>query len=344
MRLVGGRVSPRIILPILITISIGSILAHQSQRISASAKIRGLQIPVPDARQMPNRSRFSSKGDSLSITFVLAPYRKSSSDLDVFLNASVSSWIQKGMEPKFLVFENQKPAMAELEPIIRRHFGTKLFLGPRLEMDEMGLGYVDDYIQKSIDLCQTDFICFIVEDTILPADFGAKVKRLHEFYTKKSTQFALVGNRCQIYAPLTGVSVEDLARDFAERASLAEVDARDNSGFSHDFLLISMNKQMIDYADVPAFHMGMYWWDVWLVGWLAKQIPVVSIHGTRCGSYHVYHHSSNTQREVGLLGTKILDNMELSLSRGGYFGIASKLELYFDGRALKKGGRVLAKW
>jgi hypothetical protein len=343
MRRTDSRVSPKVILPILITVSLTSIIAHQSQRIFAKPRIRGVQIPVVDSATQSNRAASRSKNGSISVTFVLAPFRKSGADLDAFLNLSVSSWTHKGIKPQFLVFENQKPSMNELERIMRRHFGLNLTLGPRLDTDEVGLAYVDDYVQKAVDLCHTDFLCFLMEDTILPKDFASKVKKLNNFYTKKRKQFAMVGNRCQIYAPKKGDSVEDLARDFVERASLSEIDARDNSAFSHDFILISMNDRTVDYADIPPFHLGMYWWDVWMVGWLSAQIPVVSIHGAKCGSYHVFHYSSNTQREIGLLGSKIVDNMELGLGRGGWIGIASKLDFHFDGSELKQGERVIAK-
>jgi hypothetical protein len=329
----------------VITIAVTSIVAHQLEIRFARPRIRGIQVPFVGSLPSSDPPPGHSKGDSVSITFVLAPFRKSIKDLDAFLNLSASSWMQKNIKPKFLVFENQKPSMSELEPIMRRHFGENLSLGPRLDTDEVGLAYVDDYVQKSVDLCRTDFICFVMEDTILPQDFASKIKKLSKFYSKKKKQFAMVGSRCQIYAPEKGDihSVEDLARDFAERASLSEIDARDNSAFSHDFVLISMKNQMIDYADIPPFHLGMYWWDVWMVGWLATRIPVVSIHGTKCGSYHVFHYSSNTQREIGLLGSKILDNMEMGIARGGWLGIASKLDLHFDGLELKEGDKVIAK-
>jgi hypothetical protein len=220
-----------------------------------------------------------------------------------------------------------------LPPSVR----ARIVPGPPLDADDADIAYADDFIQKSFELSNTDFLCIIMVDTILPEDLGRDAASLLRFYRGKGRQFAALGRRCEIERPNgTSAAWMELADDFRRDASLATLSSIENAEYSNDFILISLNSRELDFADVPPFHLGMHLWDVWLAGWIAQTVPTIAVGG-RCGSFHIAHPPRPP------LYAKVRDNTELSYTRGRSFAAtAATIKLALRNRTLYKGRHAKA--
>jgi hypothetical protein len=206
-----------------------------------------------------------------------------------------------------------------------------------LETDEVGIPYADDFLQKSLDLTTTDFLCVIMVDTILPLDFGGLATLLFNFYSPQGKQFAALGRRCQITRPDGTVPWTRMAEEYQKTQSLITCSLINNADYSNDFVLISMNAHEIDFADVPPFHLGMQHWDAWIGGWLRAQVPTVAIGGP-CGCFHIAH-----DIDWKMLA-KVGDNARLSARRGSEAATAVALKLVLKGGKLCDGDKPIAVW
>lgn len=260
-----------------------------------------------------------------SITFVVAPYC-TSDKFRYFAETSMKSWTGSSNLSKILIFENVQPNHEELVNL-SEEISSEIAFGPQLDTDEIGLPYVDDFITKSFEYTNTDMICLINQDVVIDAYFQTRVSALYNYFASLNQQFAVVGKRCSIdMSP--GKDLESLHDAFTRTGSLDDVSIYENDEFSHDFILISKNKMELNFDDIPPFFLGMYHWDMWVVGWLSEQIPVVVL-GDKCGSYHIVHRSYSND-----LKSKMRENFRLTQVRGEKFGLISKMELMLSDNLL----------
>jgi hypothetical protein len=231
-------------------------------------------------------------------------------------------------------------------PILKSSFLSRLPLsaifpigfaifGHQLQTDEVGLPDVDDFIHKTFALADTDLLYLINFHVFLPDDFIRSLSFLGEFYLQGGEQFGALGRRCLIETAASNVSLTTLADNFQKKRSLESVSFARNAPYSNDFIVISTNARDINLDDVPPFHFGTYHWDAWVAGWLATQMPVVSLPGM-CGSFHLIHDPGR----VSLC--KITDGSGLVDRRGKFATFASSLELQVDDGRLMNGADLLA--
>lgn len=194
-----------------------------------------------------------------SITFAVAPIQGRESS-ESFKSMAIKSWISSSNHTKVVVFE---------DPVTNPNCSR----GPKLETDQTNIPYVDDWILKTFDTLDTDIVCFIMPGALLAPDFGRKVSLAFEYFEQRRMQFAVVGKRCQY----------DMVDAYKQLDGLSRVV---NSEYSYDFIVISNNQIDANFDDIPPFHLVTGLWDIWLVNWLRKNIPVVSM-GSECGSYYL---------------------------------------------------------
>ena len=229
-----------------------------------------------------------------SITFSVAPFRLLHLWND-FTAVTLPSWLQASDNGTVLLFCNT--AAPPNDPHV--------ILGPHLETDECGIPYVDDWVIKTFDTADTDLICFIAVDALLASDFRQKVSLAFNYFSRQNTQFAVVGRRCES-------GTENISMKLDTMSSVI------NSHYAHDFILVSRTPMHLNVDDVPPFHMGLSFWDMWLVVWLNEQIPVVST-GPECESFHDGY---NIRAEPM---SKLAENAEIAHRRGKSLG-----KLYFE--------------
>lgn len=317
---------------LLVSICIGPVIAHLILSILMPNKSRAKQIPVTDPifGQVLEQKNTPTVhySTNISITFAFAPFC-SDKELKQFGKTSIPSWLQTSNNSKLLVFENTKPTKKDIWKLLKP-FRSHLVFGPDLETDEEDLPYVDDWILKSYESSNTDLICFIMPDAILPSDFGEKVSALVEFFSDTS-QFAVVGRRCPVIYR-ENVSLDDLVDEYIHEYRLDRMSEISNAEYSHDFILFSKNRLDLNLDDIPPFHMGRQIWDAWVVGWASEQIPVVSTGG-RCGSYHMAHARNTYGRDTA----KLSENFQMAHNRGEKAGFASKMKLRIENNSLING-------
>jgi hypothetical protein len=241
------------------------------------------------------------------------------------------TWVSALPHCRILVFGDISNLMSRLPGTVR----ARRVLGPPIDRDEVNLTYVDDFLQKTIDIITTNFLCVIMVDTILPEDFRRSVISLLEFYAPQGRQFAALGRRCPIARPNGSTDWPRMAEQYRQVQTLVSVSEVQNADYSNDFVLISMNVRELDFSEVLPFHFGMQEWDVWLGGWIAARVPTVAIGG-RCGSFHIAHGPG-----VRML-PKMRDNVGLSWRRGGEVAVAVTLRLVLDRGKLIDRGNVVA--
>ena len=192
-----------------------------------------------------------------SMTFAVAPIHGHKSNSS-FVNMAIKSWISSSNHTKVIVFK---------DPVTNPNCSR----GPKIETDQTNTPYVDDWILKTFDILDTDMVCFIMPDALLAPDFGRKVSLAFEYFEQRRMQFAVVGKRCQY----------DMVDAYKQLDGLSRVV---NSAYSYDFIVLSNNQIDVNFDDIPPFHLVAGLWDIWLVNWLRKNIPVVSM-GSECGSF-----------------------------------------------------------
>ena len=228
-----------------------------------------------------------------SITFSVAPFRLLHL-WNEYTQATIPSWLRTSDNVTVLLFSNT--AAVPNDPHV--------VLGPHLETDECGIPYVDDWVMKTFDAADTDLVCFIAIDAFLAPDFRQKASLAFNYFSRQNAQFAVVGRRCESDA-------ENISMKLDSMSSVI------NSHYAHDFIIVSRTPMHLNLDDVPPFHVGLSFWDMWLVVWLSEQIPVVSM-GPECESFHVGH----TIRAGPV--TKLAENVEMAHRRGNLLG-----KLYF---------------
>lgn len=278
---------------------------------------------------------FITYNSNRSVTFVVAPYC-SDTEFGKFAKTSITSWLSQSENTKALIFENTKPSSDDMLNIMEMlNFSSRVVIGPKLDTDETNVPYIDDLFMKAFETSSTDMLCFINQDVILSKDFYSKVNSLYAYFSQINRQFAVIGKRCSIKLKDKETSLEKLHAEFVGESSLQDLPAYLNDEFSNDFILISKNRMEIDLDDIPAFYVGMQYWDTWLVGWLKEHIPVVVL-GENCGSYHVFHRRDDRDME-----SKMWENFKLTQKLGEKFGIVSKMDwLLADGILYQKDTAV----
>jgi hypothetical protein len=226
-----------------------------------------------------------------------------------------------------IVFNGRKTDIEEITKSLGK-FRDRVQFGPPLESDEVGIPYVDDFVQKSFDLATTDFVCLIMQDTVLAQGFTWKVRFLNEYFEQTDRQFGVVGRRC--------AALDSPRKLVRIKPSLDWVSAAANEEFSNDFIFLTKRNNVLDFSEIPPFHVGMHAWDIWFVAKLSEWIPMVSLGGD-CGSIHLKH------KPEPMLLAKVQENYEMAGAVNGESGLARGMKFRIEGRELLEADRVVAK-
>jgi hypothetical protein len=314
---------PTAVIILFLIVALGPVLFHFLFALAISPRPNPELAPIPVPPPNPAPSDRSA-----SVTFSVPPFPH---ELDTLSALTFSTWVSAFPNCRILLFSSGDSKL--LPPAVR----DCIVPGPPLETDDAGIAYADDFIQKSFELSTTDFLCIIMVDTILSKTLGRDAASLLHFYRPQDRQFAVLGRRCEIARPNgSSSSWLEMADDYERSASLTTFSLIQNADYSNDFILISLNSHELDFADVPPFHLGMHFWDLWLAGWIARTVPTVAVGG-RCGSFHIAH------RPRPPLHSKFRDNTELSYGRGWSFtASAVTLSLALRNWTLYKGHQAVA--
>jgi hypothetical protein len=323
-RLLGKHI-PTFILRLFFIVSIFPIIIHfifSSHRPkSLSSHSLSPPIALPFRRQPAELVNHFSSTPSITFSIVTFGHRFSR-----YAETTLPNWFQTFPNSSLIIFNGRKTDLEEITRAIRR-YSDRIRFGPPLETDELGIPYVDDFIQKSIDLSTTDFLCLIMQDAVLSHNFSWTINFLNEYFARKKQQFGVIGRRCVAF---------DSPKKLAKlNPSLDWISAVQNEEFSNDFIVMDKRNNVLDFSEVKPFHIGMHVWDVWFVSWLRKQIPMVSM-GSECGSIHLKH------KPEPMLLAKVQENYEMAGFIEGEAGLARGMKWKIEGRKLKEGDRIIA--
>lgn len=269
-----------------------------------------------------------------SITFVFTPFSSSFNYLNRLFNVTVRSWLNSFPNATLFVFGNTIN-FDHMNKILPQLTDNYEFI-TNIEEDEIGLMYVDDILIKSVEKAKTDLICFIMQDTILAPDVNRKVSFLYNFYSRQKKQFSAIGRRCVSTFPQNGnTSYELYMKELYNYDQLRNINSIQNSIFSNDFILFSLNDNKLDFSDIPPFLFGLYEWDTWITGWMNEKIPVVSL-GNECSSYHVQHSKTIVSK------AKVSENYEISQMHPKENLIYADLPLHIENFILYDGDNQIA--
>jgi len=266
-----------------------------------------------------------------SITFCIVPYLKISKELYRTYMLSMASWLDTSNHSQILILwdENSFDTNGSLIQSLKNQYGNdRIRFLSNIEVDEDNIPYINDWFLKGFDNTNTNYICFINSDIILPLGWYTRVKYLYNFFSRQEKQHAIVSRRCDIDLNTNTfhLNIEDYQR-------------KTHSKWGVDFYLISLYPMHLNIDDIPPFHMGKYRWDPWITGWLNAHIDVVSFGDEFC-TYHINH----KPKERDMSDIKVKENFELAAKNNRYNG-ANHLTKYYlkKNKLCKRNGRVLTQ-
>ena len=280
-----------------------------------------------------------------SVTFVFSPILQP--NLTIYyelLHLTISSWIESIPNSSIFILASSKEIFNQTKIIdVVSNLTSNYQILTNIEVDEIGLLYLDDMFFKVIEKAKTDMICFIMQDVLIPMKTGKKIQFLYNFYKHQNKQFAAIGKRCIF--PFTKLKIDfnedkvvhDFRMDYLESDPLRIINSIQNEEFSNDLILFSLNNNVLDFSEIPAFHYGMYEWDSWITGWMKKKIPVVSL-GSDCSIYHIQRPNMNPFHCL----PKIAENLEIGQTHYVKPIFYKDLELHIDGNTLYDEITVIA--
>jgi hypothetical protein len=262
----------------------------------------------------------------------------------------------------------------ELLGILEDLFGpNRIIFGPLLDTDEKGIPYIDDWYLQGLDLSDTDLVCWINADIIVPKGWLPRVDFVYSRFSRRKSQFAVISRRCDFNLtldflsdffngirslvdtnpdrrPLTNYSSLKTEYDEAEDVfaplktlnewppnydSIAATRAL-HTIWGMDTFLVSKRFLQINFDEIPPFHMGRYRWDPWITGWMGAHLPVVTLGEDFC-NYHIDH--VPTIRDVNR--PKVRENIEYGARHHRYLASNGDSAWFFHGRFLhdQMGGK-----
>jgi hypothetical protein len=289
-----------------------------------------------------------------SVTFSTCPYPIGDSPkrkIQYFF--SMSSWLLTSPYAKILIHMPQHifDPGSVLVPLLTSLFGeNRLIFGPLLQTDEKGIPYIDDWFLQGMDLSDTDLVCLMNTDIILPKGWMPRIDFLRQKFQAQNRQFAAISRRCDFfldesfaldfmqsiekhpvltdYSFLNNLNVDPVGKWPINFDKVAE-NRTLHTPWGMDVFLISKSPMELNFDEIPPFHMGRYRWDTWIVGWLRAHVPLATMGDEFC-NYHMNH--VPTDRSVSK--PKVKENLEYAARANLYLGSNDAAEYRFSGRRL----------
>jgi hypothetical protein len=225
-----------------------------------------------------------------------------------------------------------------LMPVLEHRFGRdRIHFGPSIETDEDGVPFIDDWFIKGLDSAETDLVCWINSDIILPRGWFPRIHYLHKHFHSQEQQIAVISRRCdfefsdetaaKIYLEYSKQPNHVWVPDFDKIAEARSL----HSTWGIDFFLVARDPMQINFDDIPPFHMGKYRWDPWITGWLRNHMPLITLGDDFC-TYHLNHVPKDRQMD----DIKVKENFESAKRNGGYKVPNGLASYYLRGRFLFK--------
>ena len=276
---------------------------------------------------------------SATLTIVALPYpvRKESQRNLYFV--TLASWLMTSNMTKIMIMmpEDEFDPQEMLLPRLRSTFGAeRILFGPSIETDEDGVPFIDDWFVKGLDSVDSDLVCWINSDIILPRAWFPRIEFLYRHFVKFGEQFAVISRRCDFeLSEEEAATVYDDTQlpDFDSLASRRKL----HTTWGIDFFLISREPMQIDFDDIPPFHMGKYRWDPWITGWMKEHMPLITLGDDFCT-----YHRSHVPKARSASDVKCKENFEHAKRHHGYKVPNAKATYYLQGRGMFKNGDKVA--
>ncbi|EAX88589.1 hypothetical protein TVAG_265290 [Trichomonas vaginalis G3] len=247
---------------------------------------------------------------NLSITFCAVPYPVTTKELYNLYLITMSSWLTTSHLSKLLILLPQEEFDPNntIVPELERHFGkNRIFFTEPIDVDSDGVPYIDDWFFKGFDYSQTDYVCWINSDIILPKGWYPRCQFVMDYFYQKNLQAAVISRRCDF-----NYSLKQKTQIPIDYDSIAK-DRHTHSTWGIDFFLISKKPMQLNIDEIPPFHMGKYRWDPWVAGWLDSHIALTSLGDGFC-SYHFNHKPKNRH----ISDPKVKENYVLAARHNRY--------------------------
>lgn len=294
---------------------------------------KGVEIP-PEA---------NSVSSNVSLTIVALPYPVRSEKLRNKYFLTFCSWLLTSPRTKIQImmppYEFDPDGM--ILPTLESLFGkNRIVFAPSIDTDEDGVPFIDEWFIKGIDSADSDLVCWINSDIIIPAGWFPRIEYLYHYFHTRDQQIAVISRRCDFwYSPEDAENVYEKIKAYANDNSLKNIwppdfdkisESRDlHSTWGIDFFLVSKDPMQINFDDIPPFHMGKYRWDPWITGWLRKHMPLITLGDDFC-TYHMNH----VPKERSPSDVKCKENFEHARRHGGYNVPNGLASYYLRGRKL----------
>jgi hypothetical protein len=330
MRVLGkpprGGHRPTLIVRLFFILSILPVILHLTFLLSTASPITAKSIPIrlPRSSEDSSVTTVTQFSTNLSITFAIVTFGHRFSR---YADTTLPNWFQTFTNSSLIIFNGRNTDVEEITKAFQK-YRDRIQFGPSLDTDELGIPYVDDFVQKSFDLAASDFLCLIMQDTVLGKGFSWGIHFLNEYFSKTHRQFGAVGRRC--------AALDSPKKLVKTNPSLDWVSAAANEEFSNDIIFLSKRDNVLDFSEIPPFHIGMHAWDVWLVARLGERIPMVALGGD-CGSIHLKH------KPEPMILAKVQENYEMAGAVNAAAGLARGMKFRIVGKELLEEDRVIAR-
>ncbi len=216
--------------------------------------------------------------------------------IDIIQRNAITSWTRLQPRPEIILFGSEAGTAEVALELGLRHV-------PEIARNEFGTPRLDDIFEQARGLTAQPILCYVNSDILLLDDFSAALQRVAAQYPR----FLMVGRRTDL----------DVTQPLAFDSAAWQSDLR-NLARRNGKLIVARSVDYFAYVrdlypPLPAFALGRFWWDNWLV-WKARSLgaavvdvsPVVlAIHQN-----HDYGHYPNG-REGMLAGEEAMRNHQL---------------------------------
>lgn len=207
-----------------------------------------------------------------ALTFVTAPWQLFSEELFARYKITLSSWLLTSPHTRLILFvEPDFDKHDKLKTFLTEKFGADRFIISRqLHRDQTNSPYINEYIQKGVELARSRNICFMNTDIMVDPLWYDRVMAIAKVYAGKG--YYITGQRIDLHHPEYNDDV--LAYNTTLYAQLKKELTVTGAAscfeqLSSDYFVMSADPVPFAVSNIPKFVMGGYFWDQYL-NWMAN--------------------------------------------------------------------------
>ncbi len=174
--------------------------------------------------------------------------------IEVIQHNAINSWTRLQPRPEIILFGDEAGTAEAAQELGLRHLGE-------IARNEFGTPRLDYIFEQARRQTTADVLCYVNSDILLLDDFTDALQRV----AAQHPRFLMVGRRTDL----------DVTRPLAFDSDAWQSDLR-NLALRNGKLVVARSVDYFAFArdlypPLPAFALGRFWWDNWLV-WKARSL------------------------------------------------------------------------